>query len=127
MIKAFLNRLKRRNNPKRQTIEQRLGYWLANGDIGASSLAIAAVMLGAEIQTRRGSCHPHDSADFRRCVILLGYIPEWRDRLPEMRKVNPCWGVLVQHWAKLEAMLNDHKTGSFRVSRAIRELLSGVA
>lgn len=52
----------------------KIGTWLLYGETGASSIALAAVYLGAD--ARELPC-PSDPSDFRRCMNFL------RDCIPE--------------------------------------------
>ena len=51
--------------------------WLAVGERGLSSEAIALTALGLEPTGFRASW-PHDPADLRRCLLLLEAVPETR-------------------------------------------------
>ena len=56
--------------------------WFLNGDVGLSSKALCGHMLGINV---RFEC-PYDSSDRFRCIKLLRLMPEWLDRLDEMKK-----------------------------------------
>lgn len=88
------------------SIERRFALWLAEGETGMSSEAIAVVMLAGEPlpATWRTMYYPRDIADFRRCLLLLARIPEWRARLGEMAGVSPQWARLAEHWGELEKL-----------------------
>ena len=75
----------------------RLLKWLLSDDTGISSEAIAAKMNGLEPPRQWGS-HPHDTGDFGRCHRLLVIMPEYSDRLDEMRELSPEWAALVEDW-----------------------------
>ena len=75
--------------------------WLANGETGESSKAIAFKMAGVEKNYKWGS-HPSDPGDFKRCLKLINLIPEIRPRLDEMRSVSVCWNALIEHWKEVE-------------------------
>ena len=83
------------------SIEMRAAKW-ATGDTGISSKAILATMVGKPPQSR--FCYPHDGGDLGRCIALLDAVPEYRERLPEMKAIGPEWAALVDHWPELEAM-----------------------
>lgn len=86
--------------PSTGDVEQRMAFWLENGEMGTSSEAIRLHMIGRP----KGSMDaPRDAADLRRCVLLLHRIPEWRDRMGEMA-VHPKWQRLAPEWGRLEAL-----------------------
>lgn len=80
------------------------GYY--SGGPGASASSIYATLRGAgRIEDPAGFCsnnHPNDSDDFGRCVELLNLVPEWRDRMGEMRSVSLQWSRLSTKWSELE-------------------------
>lgn len=75
--------------------------WLANGETGISSDAIAFKMSGV-INGRTFLTHPIDPDDFKRCLKLINLIPEIRPRLSEMREISPEWNALIEHWSDVE-------------------------
>ena len=88
------------------SIEKRAATWAATGDTGASSKALLATMMGRPPKMR--FCYPHDGGDLARCIGLLDAVPEYRERLGEMKAIGPEWAALVDHWPELEAM---HRAG----------------
>jgi len=79
-------------------VERRARQWLDNGELGTSSLAIRAHMTG-ERQEREVPA-PRDTADLRRCILLLKRIPEWVPRMGEMASY-PEWVGLAPEWDSL--------------------------
>lgn len=75
--------------------------WIANGETGVSSEAIAFQMAGVD-NHRKFSSHPCDPSDFKRCLKLVNEIPEIRVRLDEMRHKSKYWNALIDNWDKLE-------------------------
>lgn len=72
--------------------------WLANGETGISSKTIYAVLTGTDEDTVFNTSPswwrhdvPHDPSDFRRCYLLLRFIPEWKPRLHEVAERFPKW------------------------------------
>lgn len=60
--------------------------WLARGERGISSETIVSRLSGIPVGTYRWSSnYPHDPADFRRCELLLRWVPVARIGLPAMR------------------------------------------
>jgi hypothetical protein len=83
------------------TPELRAAKWAASSSTGASSLALLKVMLGDRPKT--SFCYPHDGSDLGRCIGLLDAVPEYRERLAEMKAIGKEWAALIDHWPELEA------------------------
>jgi hypothetical protein len=60
-----------------------------------------SVMVGERPKT--SFCYPHDGGDLGRCIGLLDAVPEYRERLAEMKAIGPEWAALIDHWPELEA------------------------
>lgn len=86
---------------KGENVKEKISEWLMSGKVGTSSKTIASIMSGIDIDYMS---HPLDPADFNRCLLLVEYVPEIKDRLPEMSKVSEQWATLVRHWDELEAL-----------------------
>lgn len=95
--------------------------WMADGQTGVSSQAIAFKMCG--IPLRDFNTAPRDAGDFSRCHKLLERYPEWRLRLNEMTALGRDWAALVPVWNKLEEMLLSGKTE--QLFQIIQTLLHG--
>ena len=94
------------------TIDQRMDFWLREGERGISSEAIFEVMSGRIISRHSHSgSHPWDPSDFYRCHKLLELIPEWREDLHKMREVSPTWAALVYNWDMLTELLKEQIAG----------------
>jgi hypothetical protein len=76
--------------------------WLASDDTGLSSRFMAAVLAG--FFDLPENHHPHDVADFGRCVRMLDAAPELRPRMGMMEKCGPVWSRFIDEWGKLEGM-----------------------
>lgn len=87
--------------------------WLASGERGISSEFIFYVLTGIPVGSFRSgwSNHPHDPSDFTRCERLLRAVPEFRDRLDEMRVVSPVWNALVTNWNRLVELIDEEVPG----------------
>ena len=89
---------------------QKSMHWLLNANTGMSSKCLMATLLnGGPVAGKawETNFHPHDPADFERCVGLLNAVPEFRERLGQMKTVSKHWAVLVDHWDELEALLAE--------------------
>ncbi len=60
--------------------------WATGDDTGVSSEYLMRYMLGFEV---KAYCAPSDQWDRERCIRLLNIIPEWWDRIEEVRE---SWG-----------------------------------
>jgi len=82
--------------------------WLANGERGISSNAIATKLSGIDCRSSGYGTDffipPSDPADFKRCMQLLNQVPEFRERLSEMKEVSEVWGKLVDNWDEFEKL-----------------------
>lgn len=80
--------------------------WLANGDTGLSSKAIAFHLSGIRIKNRYDrKSHPADPADFKRCLALIEYIPELGGIKMACCTLSPEWDAVMCNWQELERML----------------------
>lgn len=105
------------------SVNRRALQWKVGGDTGISSETIWAVMMGVEKTDTFGPMPPSDPSDFGRCYRLLQFIPEWRERLPEVATKHPMWGPLVREWDELTAMYEDSlKSGSNRAPQLYRRM-----
>lgn len=82
------------------SIEARALKWAIGGDTGSSSKALCAHMSGNEPEDRFRD-YPSDPADLGRCLRLLGAIPEWKPRIPEMAAYGTGWAGLVKRWDEI--------------------------
>ena len=81
--------------------------WLAVGERGLSSEAIALTALGVRPTGLRATW-PHDPADLRRCLLLLEEAPETREKgLLVLAKRCPKWAALVSVWDRLSETLRS--------------------
>lgn len=68
------------------TIEQRVIKFLLGQHVGISSEAICSLMLG--INKTLNHRYPMDESDRERCIKLLKFIPEWIERLDELKEMD---------------------------------------
>lgn len=59
--------------------------WLLHGNTGVSSKCIISVMYGIEPHHRYT---PSDPSDFLRCLLLLEFFPDFRERLYQMKSIS---------------------------------------
>jgi hypothetical protein len=92
-------------------VERKAAFWFINGERGMSSEAMFAIFSSKIIKEifpiEYSTNHPSDPSDFRRCHLLLEWVPEWRDKLQIMEGVSPVWKNLVENWDKLTEMLKE--------------------
>mgnify|MGYP001594844453 CR=1 FL=1 len=79
---------------------------MVSGDVGVSSLTLAATLSGEHwILRGERAGGPSDDDDFGRCFRMLEAVPEWRERIAELGEVYPAtWGDVVGVWPELEAL-----------------------
>lgn len=87
--------------------DARLVEWFCGGDTGMSSMAIAAVMSGADLGKIQRLSPPSDPADLGRCLRLLEIFPEWKSKIHLMAGVSNHWGNASTHWDELEKTMID--------------------
>ena len=81
--------------------------WLAIGERGLSSEAIALTTLDLEPSSYR-AWWPLDPADLRRCLLLLEAVPETREKgLLVLAERCPRWAALVKVWDHLSETLRS--------------------
>jgi len=92
--------------------------WLATGERGMSSEAMFYQFTGVGEPSSRA---PSDSADFRRCRLLLEQVPEFLPQLPKMADVSPIWSALMARWDELATLMDSEmpnwRDGSGRASK----------
>lgn len=78
--------------------------WLANGQTGQSSKAMMINLLCNQ-RIKGASDHPWDPSDFRRCLLLLKTVPEFKEKISLMADVSETWARIVNHWDEIEQVL----------------------
>lgn len=94
--------------------------WLANGDVGFSSLAIVQRLTGITMTvngTREHGCEdtPKDPGDLRRILGMFDMVPVARAYLSLMRDVSDDWKTIIDHWSELEKTVSERGTQSIRL------------
>lgn len=86
-------------------------WWAINGEHGISSKTMFN-HLSEKLQVGRLSnsyeCTPSDPDDFKRCYKLLQAVPQWKERLCELKTISPTWEKLVNNWDKLTEMYEQN-------------------
>ena len=82
--------------------EKKIIKWLLSDDTGASSKSIATFMTGNK-PNGWGFSPPSDKYDRGRCSRLLDLIPEWWNRLSEMKALSREWS------EQIDILLLEHK------------------
>jgi len=100
-----------------QTGQPALAHWLAHGERGLSSEALAKALFG--IPHSAGTDHPRDTSDVNRCVQMLEQTHS-AHRLGEARNLSKAWAALVPHWADLSDPLRPESERN----QQLRELLT---
>lgn len=109
-----------------------LQAWAVSDDTGLSSrrLAIELAKHAAmklyirEPDLLEPNPHPHDPADFGRCVRMLDAAPQLREHLPKCRTISPTWAALIDRWDEMEALYREE----FPTGRApkLYDLMRGI-
>ena len=77
--------------------------WLANGEVGSSSKAMAFCFAGVDCELND---HPVDVSDFNRCLLFLDEGPEARANMDKLRILSDTWSRLVDRWDEIETCFN---------------------
>lgn len=100
--------------------------WFLNENTGNSSECLAQRLSG--LGTSRKD-HPHDPADFNRCLNLLHCVPALRKNLELVPRISKQWRAIYKHWDAIEASLleevglnwtkSNKATKTYRLMRSI--------
>lgn len=88
-------------------MDKRVIEWLAGGDTGTSSKAIAFWLTAKVKDQRWGASTPIDPSDLGRCLRLLEVMPEWKSRIGEMAEAGGEWPTYVKHWDEMAQSMAD--------------------
>lgn len=80
-------------------IREKVLHWLVNGRVGMSSKFMACTIINVECFY----AHPHDPADFNRCLLLLEEIPELKAGMGKLKGKSKQWDALLEDWDFLES------------------------
>lgn len=100
------------NIAARERSDKALKRWLATGERGLSSDAIAFATMLQEPATLH---YPLDPDDLRRCILLIEAVPRaWKVGVKALSDASPHWCVLVQHWFEPESYLREETDKNLR-------------
>lgn len=99
------------------TIESRALTWATGGDTGISSKALCAYMSVGMTERRHSA--PSDAADRGRCIRLLRLIPEWIERLDEMKRLDT--GTISINGAPAIPVAQDTHSWTYQIPLIIKE------
>lgn len=71
---------------------------------GISSKTIIAYCTGVEYFD---AGRPYDASDVRRCLNVLQFFPEWKEKIKNIDERFPCWGAIGRNWEKVEVAYNN--------------------
>ena len=79
--------------------------WVANGELGQSSKAMALAAAGSNGGSKFA---PADPADFNRCLLLLQAVPEINAHMHKVARLSDRWATLVDRWEEVaRCFLNE--------------------
>ena len=81
--------------------DSKLLEWYRKSDVGISSKAMVAVMLGDKPEWPR-YCYPLAPADFNRCLMLVEAVPDVALFMGEISRICPVWKALVDRWDEIK-------------------------
>jgi hypothetical protein len=93
-------------------MDPRIAEWLASGDTGSSSKAIMLWLSARQTEKTFGPSVPSDAGDLGRCLRLLGRIPEWKSRMPEMTGAGGYWPTFARRWDEIVAQFMEDCGGN---------------
>lgn len=97
--------------PLEKTVAQNANWWALHGEQGSSSKTMFNhFVVGTDVRPLEldRPCAPSDPDDFKRCYKLLQAVPQWKQRLFELKTISPVWSALVDNWDKLTAMYEQN-------------------
>mgnify|MGYP003480224431 CR=1 FL=1 len=98
------------NEVEGKTEHENAKWWKFTGEHGMSSQTMFNLFSSHLHITpfSYGINYPHDPDDFKRCYKLLQAVPQWKERLSELKTLSPVWEKLVDNWDKLTAMFEEN-------------------
>lgn len=109
-----------------KAIAENVKWWIENGEHGISALTMLKKIGNHNLLGGRGSSHPHDPDDFRRCHLFLNAVPQFRVpvNLNKMKLESKVWEKLVENWDLLTSMLLEQMAtgedkGMFKLMKSL--------
>lgn len=99
-----------------KSVYDRAMWWITSGETGSSSKTMFGLFMHGI--TERPS-HPYDPDDFKRCYKLLELIPEWKERIMELKVLSTAWENLANNWGKLTEMFEQNERESWKNYKVI--------
>ena len=84
-------------------LSDKILMWLAEGETGQSSVAMAFAAIDKPCKTD----YPHDPGDFYRCLKLVEQVPEIKDQFHKVAEINSFWRKIIENWDTLSDLLNE--------------------
>jgi len=84
-------------------VDMRAVDWRRTGEYGPAANAIYRFMTSGKTDRKDV---PTDVGELCRCLLLLRRIPEWTDRMGEMRVVSRQWKQFANAWPDLTRLFN---------------------
>ena len=72
--------------------------------LGISSKTIVAYCTGVDYFR---ADRPHDADDVSRCINVLSFFPEWKEKIKHISDRFPCWGSIGKNWQAIEDFYNE--------------------
>lgn len=89
-------------------MEREILNWMANGDTGVSSRAMAFCAVDiCNDRSTFGSSAPSDPDDFNRCLKLVIEIPEIKEHFGKISELNAGWSLIIPRWDEVEKSFLD--------------------
>lgn len=117
--------------PVRAIVTQKVLEWMARGETGLSSEAMAYCAAGIErTGFWTGTEHPHDVSDLRRCFQLVEQVPEVRHYFSDIACLSDQWHAIIGNWDELLSMFQAEAGNKWPLKSApktyerLRELIS---
>ncbi len=84
------------------TLKDQILEWSINGNVGVSSQAMAAAVLGIQTNSSFGNAIPSDPSDFNRCLLLIQAAPDIKKYMYRVACISSSWAKIVNHWVIIE-------------------------
>lgn len=85
--------------------KQKAIEWLASGDTGMSSKALAFEFLGADYEDSYSI--PIDPSDLGRCLRLIDKVPKVRGSVDSLAKKHESWAKIAPAWDMLADSMRE--------------------